>query len=74
MAYLIHIHNIFLENVDCAKWNSGTPDSRTSFRVVENGVRICPAPGVEPVTIRMGSGRHRFYATVVSVVMCAVVR
>jgi hypothetical protein len=53
--------------LDCAKWNSGTPDSRTSFRGVENGGRICPAPGVEPVTIRMGSGRHRFYATVVSV-------
>jgi hypothetical protein len=32
---------------------------------VENGERICLAPGVEPVTIRMGSGRHRFYATVV---------
>jgi hypothetical protein len=51
--------------LDSAKWNSGTPDSRTSFRGVENRGRICPAPGVEPVTIRMGSGRHRFYATVV---------
>jgi hypothetical protein len=46
--------------LDSAKWNSGTPDSRTSFRGVENGGRICPAPGVEPVTIRMGSGYHRF--------------
>jgi hypothetical protein len=52
--------------LDCAKWNSGTPDSRTSFRGVENGGRICPAPGVEPVTIRMGSGRHRYF----QIVMC----
>jgi hypothetical protein len=58
--------------LDSAKWNSGTPDSRTSFRGVENRGRICPAPGVEPVTIRMGSGRHRFYATVVSVVVSLV--
>jgi hypothetical protein len=26
--------------LDCAKWNSGTLDSRTSFRGVENGGRI----------------------------------